>query len=195
MEKPTICEKYAAAWGEMRNPPLDSTNPHFKNKFASLAATLQAIREPCERHGLVYRQPVVRHDDGTLVLETSVIDESGVIISLSTFPLTYVNDPQKFGSQLTYAKRQAAQADWGIVGDEDDDAEAASHANPQRPQHKPERDYTPLKAELERLAALHSTSVPQEWAALCETWGNPKAMSDEQYANLVAIYQNMEVSE
>ena len=193
-EKLTICERYAAAWSEMHNPPLDSVNPHFRNKFASLAATLQAIREPCARHGLVYRQPVIRHDDGTLALETSVMDGSGVIISLSTFPLNANTDPQKFGSQLTYAKRQAAQADWALVGDEDDDAEAASNSSPQRPQTKPERDYAPLKAELERLAALHSTSVPEEWNALCEMWGNPKTMTDEQFSNLVKIYRNMEVS-
>lgn len=194
-EKLTICEKYAAAWSEMHNPPLDSVNPHFRNKFASLAATLQAIREPCARHGLVYRQPVVRRDDGTLALETSVMDGSGVIISLSTFPLNANADPQKFGSQLTYAKRQAAQADWALVGDEDDDAEAASNNNPQRPQTKPERDYTPLKKELERLAALHGTSVTEEWASLCVIFGNPKNMNDEQFANLVKTYRNMEVSQ
>lgn len=193
-EKPTICERYAAAWSEMHNPPLDSVNPHFRNKFASLAATLQAIREPCARHGLVYRQPVVRRDDGTLALETSVMDGSGVIISLSTFPLNANTDPQKFGSQLTYAKRQAAQADWALVGDEDDDAEAASNSSPQRPQTKPERDYTPLKKECERLAALHSTSVPEEWNALVGIYGDPRKMNDQDFAAFTAIVQNMEVS-
>lgn len=200
-DKPTICERYAAAWSEMHNPPLDSVNPHFRNRFASLAATLQAIREPCARHGLVYRQPVIRRDDGTLVLETSVMDESGVIISLSTFPLNPNNDPQKFGSQLTYAKRQAAQADWALVGDVDDDGEAAAAKGsvapqePTRAQQAQSRDYTPLKMECERLAALHSTTVPEEWAALVGIYGDPRDMNDRDYEAFLAFVRMMEVSE
>ena len=36
------------------------------------------------------------------------------------------NQTAGFGSALTYTKRQVAQADWGITGDPDDDAEQAS---------------------------------------------------------------------
>lgn len=183
--------RYAQAWAEMRNPPLDSVNPHFHNKFASLAATLEAVRKACALHGIAYRQTVQRDGD-VLTLVTSVIDGmSGSVQVLSAFPLQYSTNPQQFGSALTYAKRQAAQVDWCIVGDEDDDAEAAS--KPEQPkQAQQQRDYAPLKAECERLAAIHSTTLEDEWRFVVETYGNPKGMDDEEYQKLVTVLQNME---
>lgn len=190
--------RYCAAWAEIRNPPLDSTNPHFKNRFASLAATLETIRRGCTKYGIVYRQCVQRLDGGELVLVTSVMDgETGEVMPLSTFPLQFNANPQQFGSALTYAKRQAAQADWCIVGDVDDDAEAAAGAHqtapePARAPRPTERDYSELKEELGRLAAIHGTTVGEEWSWLCKTYGNPKGMGDEDYASLVAIVKEME---
>ncbi len=118
-----ISERYAAAWAMCRNPPLDSENPHFRNRFASLAATLGAVRDACVPNGLAYLQ-VVR-SDGQTVLETSVTDGSETL-QLSTVPLAFDENPQVFGKNLTYCKRQAAQCDWGIVGEEDDDGNAAA---------------------------------------------------------------------
>lgn len=190
--------RYSAAWAEIKNPPLDSTNPHFKNRFASLAATLEAIRRGCTKHGIIYRQCVQRLDGGELVLVTSVLGgATGEVMPLSTFPLQFNANPQQFGSALTYAKRQAAQADWCIVGDVDDDAEAAASAHqtapePARAPRPTERDYSELKEELGRLAAIHGTTVADEWSWLCKTYGNPKSMGDADYASLVAIVKEME---
>ena len=195
--------RYAQAWAEMRNPPLDSVNPHFHNKFASLAATLEAVRSACAPHGITYRQTVQRDGD-VLTLVTSVIDGmSGSVQVLSAFPLQYSANPQQFGSALTYAKRQAAQVDWCIVGDEDDDAEAAARQaaeqqaaqRPQEPAPAPQpmqHDYTTVKAELQRLADLHGSSVEEEWAWMCKTLGNPKAMDAAAFANLERVLREME---
>lgn len=187
-EKPSINAKFVRAYAEMANPPLDSVNPHFKNKFASLKATLKVIRDACKPQGIAYIQTIHYGEPNTIT--SFVLDEdSGDKITLSTFPLVFPADPQKRGSELTYAKRQLAQADWGLVGDPDDDAEAA--AAPAKAQPKA-RDYSALKAECERLAAIHSTSVNEEWAWVCSTYGNPKAMNDEEYGTLVRVLQNME---
>lgn len=174
--------RYAQAWAEMRNPPLDSVNPHFHNKFASLAATLEAVRSACAPHGITYRQTVQRDGD-VLTLVTSVIDGmSGSVQVLSAFPLQYSTNPQQFGSALTYAKRQAAQVDWCIVGDEDDDAEAAS--KPEQPKQAPQRDYSRLKYDCQRLADLHGSSLQDEWSWVVKTFGNPKAMNDQEFETL-----------
>ena len=122
----SAAQRYVEAWNAVENPPLDKINPHFKNKYASLAATLDAIRKACKPLGIAYRQSLVRLEDGRRAFRSAVITDAGEVMELSEFPVETPPNPQSFGSNLTYAKRQQAQADWGIVGDEDDDAEAAS---------------------------------------------------------------------
>lgn len=119
-EDKTLLQKFAEAWGKMENPPLDGANPHFNNRFATLKATLAEVRKVCAPMGLAYVQTV---NDGFLV---TMVTDGEDEMQLSKLPLPAVPDPQRQGSQFTYAKRQVAQMDWGIVGEEDDDAEAAT---------------------------------------------------------------------
>lgn len=181
-EKPSINAKFVRAYAAMANPPLDSVNPHFKNKFASLKATLKVIRDACKPQGIAYIQ-TIHYGEPTNTITSFVLDEdSGDKIALSTFPLVFPADPQKRGSELTYAKRQLAQADWGLVGDPDDDAEAAS--KPEQPKQAPQRDYSRLKYDCQRLADIHGSSLQDEWSWVVKTFGNPKAMNDQEFETL-----------
>ena len=81
----SIQSKFAEAWGEVKNPDLDSVNPHFKNRYASLKATLKAVRAVCAPRGLVYKQALKHHDWGYM-LHSSVEDGEGGCIDLSEFP-------------------------------------------------------------------------------------------------------------
>lgn len=119
---------FVKAWQACENPPLDCTNPHYRNKYASLKATLKVIRDACEPNGLAYRQRLVADEAGRF-LASDVIDGSGATMGLSRFPVSQGSNPQAFGSAMTYAKRQQAQADWGIAGEDDDDAETAVNAS------------------------------------------------------------------
>lgn len=181
-EKPSINAKFVRAYAAMANPPLDSVNPHFRNKFASLKATLKVIRDACKPQGIAYIQ-TIHYGEPTNTITSFVLDEdSGDKIALSTFPLVFPADPQKRGSELTYAKRQLAQADWGLVGDPDDDAEAASkHEQPKQAQ---QRDYSRLKYDCQRLADIHGSSLQDEWSWVVKTFGNPKAMNDQEFETL-----------
>lgn len=127
---------FAAAWADCRNPELDGTNPHFRNRFASLKATLHVVRAACAAHGIAYSQTITSTDAGTF-LTSRVFSAEGGCLELSTMPLDRPSNPQAFGSNITYAKRQLAQADWGITGDEDDDAEAAARSIANRAQPMP----------------------------------------------------------
>lgn len=129
----TIYSRFVNARAAVKNPPLDSTNPHFRNRYASLSATLSEVNAACVRNGLAYVQTLRQDGDG-YNLTSFVVDGEGNRIDLSQFPVSHVPNPQNFGSEMTYKKRQQAQADWGIVGDEDDDGEAA--ASPHRPKPK-----------------------------------------------------------
>lgn len=181
-EKPSINAKFVRAYAAMANPPLDSVNPHFRNKFASLKATLKVIRDACKPQGIAYIQ-TIHYGEPTNTITSFVLDEdSDDKIALSTFPLVFPADPQKRGSELTYAKRQLAQADWGLVGDPDDDAEAAS--KPEQPKQAQQRDYSRLKYDCQRLADIHGSSLQDEWSWVVKTFGNPKAMNDQEFEAL-----------
>lgn len=123
-----ISASFVKAWQSCDNPPLDGVNPHYGNRYASLKATLKVIRDACTICGLAYRQRLVIDEAGQFLV-SDVMDESGESMELSRFPVSQGANPQAFGSALTYAKRQQAQADWGIAGEEDDDANDASVPN------------------------------------------------------------------
>lgn len=116
--------KFCAAWKAIENPAKDETNPHFKNRYASLSATLEAVRKACDGAGIVYVQSLRRCGE-ELLLESAVMDSDGSRMELSQFPVTPLTNPQQFGSCVTYMKRYQAQADWGMAA-EDDDGNAAS---------------------------------------------------------------------
>lgn len=140
MADKALSEKFCEAWGAIENPPLDSVNPHFKNRYASLKATLGSVRAVCAPRGMVYKQMLRRHEDGYRL--HSSVESGSESMELSEFPVETPPNAQSFGSDLTYRKRQQAQADWGIVGEEDDDGEAAA---------KGSRQPGPLDAAKQRL--------------------------------------------
>ena len=121
--------KFAAAWSRVENPPLDSVNPHFKSKFASLGAVLKAIRKACD--GIAYIQAFDVADMGgesILHIKSWVQDGEGRL-ELSRLRMPITDNPQQQGSIITYYRRYVAVTDWGIVGEEDDDAESATPKN------------------------------------------------------------------
>lgn len=121
----TALSRFVAAWLDVKNPDLDGLNPHFQNKYATLKATLEVIREACKKHGLMYQQSLTKDNDG-YELASMVIAANGDTYHLSIFPIEIPPNPQSFGANLTYVKRQQAQADWGITGEVDDDGNIAA---------------------------------------------------------------------
>lgn len=113
----------AKAQAETKAASFDKVNPHFKNKYASLAAVIDAIREPFAKNGLSYTQTTEMRDGG-FVLVTSLRHASGQWIA-SEYPLPVAAKPQDLGSALTYARRYSLSAIACIAADEDDDAEGA----------------------------------------------------------------------
>ena len=118
----SIEARFAAAWTDCENPPLDASNPHFRTRFASLKATFNVIRAACAKHGLAYRQTIqAPTGDTPPILISSLVDADGNTMPLGVLIVDRPVNPQAFGANLTYAKRQLAQVDWGITGDPDED--------------------------------------------------------------------------
>ncbi len=104
-----------------------STNPHFKSKYADLAACVEAVIEALNANGIALTQNFAPSDSGVLV-ETVFIHESGERINCGQIhvPATK-HDAQGFGSATTYARRYSLMAACGIAP-EDDDGNAAAKA-------------------------------------------------------------------
>lgn len=134
MSESTVQQKFVTAWSNIKNPELDSVNPHFGNKYASLKATLDVIRAACAPLRIAYRQLLEKAEDGSRELHSFVIGDDGAILDCSYFPIETPPNPQSFGSILTYTKRQQAQVDWGITGEDDDDGEAGAKTAENAPQ-------------------------------------------------------------
>ncbi len=108
------------AKSEFSNIQKDRVNPHFKHKYATLDAVLDAVTPALGKHGLAVVQTTALESNKT-VLQTHLYHESGECIT-SIYPLPEIGDSQKFGAALTYARRYALCAILCVTADEDDDA-------------------------------------------------------------------------
>ncbi len=116
------------------SPALKSaTNPHFKTKYADLSACVEAVIDALGSNGIFLSQPCHESDTGVIV-ETIFLHESGESFSAGKLHVpASKQDPQGYGSALTYARRYSLMAACGIAP-EDDDGNAGS----KKPEAKPE---------------------------------------------------------
>jgi hypothetical protein len=131
-----------------------SQNPHFKSRYADLAACVEAVIEALNSNGIALIQRTLPCESGVTV-ETVFLHTSGE--TLSSGPLhvpASKNDPQGYGSALTYARRYSLMAACGIAP-EDDDGHAASkpvaYAKPAQPAPRM-TDEAPKKSNGQRSA-------------------------------------------
>ena len=123
----------------LRGAVKDSTNPHFKSRYADLASCWDACREALAANGL----SVVQLPEGTggvVEMTTMLLHTSGQWVSCTGTFTPSKADPQGLGSCITYARRYQLCAIVGI-SPEDDDGNAASE--PVKQQAKPERKPEP----------------------------------------------------
>lgn len=121
--KKTLVEALAAFQADLPPVDLNSVNPHFKSKYASLGNITKKVFPKLSEHGFAFSVGSFV-DNGALILDAHLIHESGESRS-AQFPITETN-PQKVGSAVSYYRRYALAALTGIVADEDDDGNAAS---------------------------------------------------------------------
>ena len=119
-----LLPKLIAARLEMGKVVKDSTNPHYKSKYADLAGCLEACEPALAKHGLAVLQ-TTRWEDGVLTLETELAHDSGEWMRSQYPVICDYRRPQEIGAGLTYARRYSYLAITGRAP-EDDDGEAAS---------------------------------------------------------------------
>ena len=106
-----------------------ATNPHFKSRYADLAACVEAVIEGLNSAGIALVQRTSLDDNGVTV-ETVFVHESGEMLECGKLHVPAAkHDPQGYGSALTYARRYSLMAACGIAP-EDDDGNAGSKPAP-----------------------------------------------------------------
>jgi len=100
-------------------PPIkkDAWNPFYKSNYASLSNILDAIEPVLEKHGL-YIRSVLR--DNVLITQICELETGNVNLE-SCFNLPVLNDIQKIGSAITYARRYNLVAMLNLNIENDDD--------------------------------------------------------------------------
>lgn len=117
-----------AASNGFRPVVFDATNTHFRSKYATLPAYLDAVCPALRANGLMLTQGTVVAG-GFTVIETRITHAASGQWIGSEYPVHPVKpDPQAEGSALTYARRYALSALLGLAADDDDGNTASSNA-------------------------------------------------------------------
>ncbi|WP_052351557.1 ERF family protein [Deinococcus pimensis] len=178
-----IAGALVAAQGQLQVAVKDSTNPAFRSRYADLGAVWEAARPALQANGLSVVQMPMPCEPGHAALETVLLHQSGEYLSSVSQTRLVKDDPQGYGSAITYLRRYAMSAILGIVAD-DDDGNAASGQRPpvSTTRTQGQRGTTPPKetaAEVEKRQALEKgASMIGDVAAKLRAQGRGKHVEE-----------------
>jgi len=130
-EHKNVWAAFAAAQSEFKSPEQSGLNPHFKAKYSTLGDIFKATFPALHKHGLAFVQSLESYD-GRTILHTTIklpSDEQSIMASVE---VPTGQNPQQFGSALSYMKRYSAAAMLGVVDGMEDDGEIASTPQPRK---------------------------------------------------------------
>ena len=183
-----LAKALAAANLEIVNPSLDAVNPHFKSRYASLGAIINAVRLPLARHGISAVQ-TVSTDGGAVGVTTTLLHASGEWMAetaMSALPDRAT--VQQLGSIITYLRRYCLASVTNIVGEEDQDGNEASL--PSAPRSEPRKPFKPTEAKGAPVAAPKASAPPAKAAPVKAEPVKDRIVADaypEEYAGVFKI--------
>lgn len=165
----TVAAAFVKAQKEFGPALKSSTNPHFKSKYADLAACVEAVIDALNNNGIAMIQKTEPSDSGVIV-ETVFLHESGETMSSGKLHVPAAkHDPQGYGSALTYARRYSLMAACGIAP-EDDDGNAATKTTKKQPVNYDQNAHIPAKKGI-------GENYPDDWKKYFKDLGD--AINDE----------------
>ena len=125
MTTETLINALIRAQKRIDHTTKDAKNPFFKSGYATLQNVFDTVKPALNEEG-IYIQQVSHEREGGVCIETIFMGHGGSVSSGQVFVPAPKNDPQAYGSAVSYAKRYSLQMACGIATtDEDDDAEKA----------------------------------------------------------------------
>jgi hypothetical protein len=161
MENKQVCAAFVKAQKSFSPALKTSVNPHFKSRYVDLAGCVEAVIDALNDNGIALIQRTSESDSGVIV-ETVMIHESGESLECGKLHVPAAKqDPQGYGSALTYARRYSLMAACGIAP-EDDDGNAASATRQTKAEKAP--DFTAEITKLRGCASISALSIA--WSKL-----------------------------
>jgi len=161
-----------------------AVNPHLKSKYANLGACLDAVDDALLANGIVVYQETFDSPTGVTV-ETVFLHESGETLRCGKLYVPAAKqDPQGYGSALTYARRYSLQTACGIAP-EDDDGHAASNQPAQHQKQGEAGSKQALSGPDRRAKGI------EEGVADGDAVGAALAMSGWEKAEIDAVWRNL----
>lgn len=178
----------AKAQAAMGHASKDSTNPHFKSKYADLAACIDAARGPLSAEGIAVVQGPSLTEAGQICLSTRLIHTSGQWIECDSVAMPKDLGPQSVGSVITYLRRYSYQAMAGLASDDDDgNAGQPAQGTGRAPQQTTQAQKDAIRDAFAR--AAEATSRDQALAALAHAAGgevkNPAQVPPDRVAAVI----------
>jgi hypothetical protein len=193
-----VASAMSKAQADMHPAIKDSTNPHFKSKYADLSAVWTAARPALAKHGLTIVQDLTNAEGSGVAVTTRIIHTSGQWIETGPLVVPMAkNDAHGIGSASSYGKRYGLSAALGVVAEEDDDGNAAAAGGGKLPaQPKPtngaawtikaDSPEAFVKAFVEKMAKAPNLDAANKLHE--DNKPNLQALAEEQYQSCAAAY-------
>jgi hypothetical protein len=128
MTHASIAKALATAQANMGKALKDTSNPHFKSKYADLSSVMAACMPALNAAGIAVIQPMRTDEMGGRHVVTIFLHESGEALECPVPIILGKNDMQGLGSAITYARRYGLMSLAGIAPEDDDGNAAAQNA-------------------------------------------------------------------
>lgn len=139
---PTYLEAYLALQGDIEALTKDEANPFFKSSYVPLPSMLKALKPALQKHQFILTQPVeyiaTEHGVHTVVISRIIYAPSGQGNEAKLI-VPHIEDMQKLGGAITYARRYTLSALLGLEERDDDGNTATGKTTVARPATSPKK--------------------------------------------------------
>ena len=176
-------------------PTMPKSSQAYGYKYTDLDTITQTIKPILHNHGIGYIQSVSGLSMNDMTLTTRIFNKAGQYIedtaALPVINSTKNNAAQTLGMSITYMRRYALCAMFGITSDEDVDANTDGGNTASRPSNTSTPQPTKQAAKPKQPAKLPFTpkggeSTPEEKARI-------KELCEAKYADGKRIFSNEEI--
>ena len=189
---PTSPDNLAAALAKAQaaigHSEKSRVNPHFKNKYSTLADVWDACRDALTANGLsVVQIPEYDAAAGVVTIETRLLHTSGdAVFGRLSLPVDK-RSAQGVGSAISYGRRYALAAFVGVCPDDDDAEGAVDHNKSESTGVVPS-----FRTVMSAAAKVRGVEVTEMWDELSAKTLGGKSFKDASGPEKRAAYDYLE---
>lgn len=141
---PNLIQRIQFIQSDVTAVAKDSTNPHFRSKYADINSFIEMLKPLLTKHNVVVLQPLKVVESGGTILQTIITCETGER-EVSEIFIPANADPQKLGAWITYMRRYSLQSMFMLGADDLDAEDAVRPTAPKAPTSTATRTWNATK--------------------------------------------------